>query len=205
MQIENIYLTYLRMKAESKNRGYRLPKDPSLSIEKLKQKNEKNYEKLETLWKFFNTKWTDIDLERYFHCGFELFPNFTYVNFLNDKIIKLYIQKNKVEKFHTELNRKTLLKTFKYLKTYFKEHNINSLQEFCSIKEEFEHILIREYIKGNIDPYTLIYCILRKYAQLSVEEKQRIYDIINKITTFKKYVLENWKLFMKLEEKIKIC
>ena len=204
MNIEEIYVTYLRMKAESKNRGYRLPKEPSLSIEKMKQKNEKNYEKLETLWKFFNTKWSNIDLETYFKSGFELFPNFTYTNFLNDKIIKHYIQKDKVQKFHSELNKKTILKSFKFIKSYNKENYICSLKEFCNLQEEFDHIVVREYIKGNIDSYTLIYCILRKYIILSVEEKGKIQDIINKITTYKKYVLENWKLFMKFEEKLNV-
>lgn len=202
VKITDIYLEYLKQKGNSSKRAYRLPKEPELSIEKLRQTNQANYDKLKTLTDHFNTKWSNIDPQKYLQTGFILFANFSYPNFLNDKILKHYIQLNKIEKFHTEFNRKTLLKSFKFIKEYMKENNIHQVSDYCGTKSEYRSLVLEHFFKGNVDPFTLLYLMLKKYVTYTQEEKDKLYDFLNNVTKYKPFVMEEWNLFMKMEKTI---
>lgn len=200
--MEFLYLEYLRLKGTINNRPYRLPKDPDLSLEKLRQTNQSNYDKIKTLSDYLNTKWQNIDPVKYLEIGFKLFPKFTYTNFLNDKILKQYIQNDKIQKFHCEANKKHILKSFKFIKEVMKSNLIQTVLEYCKIKNEFSLVIVNDYIKGHIDPYTMTYLLLKKYIVLSIDEKEKLVDFLNNISKYKSYVKDEWDLFMKMEKTI---
>lgn len=198
--IEDVYLSYLKMKGIINKRPYRLPNEPSLSLEKLRQSNQKNYDNIKTLTAYFNTKWNNIDPEKYLECGFKLFPNFSYTNMLNDKILKQYIQLDKIQKFHSELNKKTVLNSFKHIKQTNKNLNLTSLRDYCSFKDDQVMMCTNDYVKGKIDPYTMVYVMLKKYLVPTPEEKAKIQDLLTKVTQYKQEVVDNWEYYMKLEK-----
>lgn len=202
VKIEDVYLEYLKQKGISSKRPYRLPKDPDLSLEKLRQSNQSNYDKLKTLTDYLNTKWNNIDYVKYLKTGFKLFPTFSYHLLLNDKVLKYYIQLDKVEKFHTEGNRKTILKSFKFIKEKLKSESFSSIHEYCKHKVEFGHECVNDYISGKIDPFTFLYLIIKKYIIPTDTEKDRLVDFLNNISRYKAYVKDEWELFMKMEKSV---
>jgi hypothetical protein len=196
---EILYVEYLKQKALANNRPYRLPKDPELSLEKLRQSNQANYDKIKTLVGYLNTKWSNIDHIKYLQTGFKLFPNFTYANFLNDKIIKQYIHLDKIQKFHCEGNKREILKSFKFIKEIIKERELSSVMEYCKQKDEFSNFCVNDFIKGKIDPYTFLYLLVKKDIILSKDEQEKMRDFLNNISKYKVYVKDEWELFMKME------
>jgi hypothetical protein len=198
--MEFLYVEYLKMKGIINNRPYRLPKNPDLSLEKLRQSNQANYDKIKTLSDYFNTKWQNIDPIKYLETGFKLFPKFTYTNFLNDKILKQYIQNDKIQKFHCEACKKQILKSFKFMKGILKKDQRNSILEYCKSKNEFSLNVVNDYIRGHIDPYTFLYLLLKKYIILSIDEKEKISDFLNNISKYRSYVKDEWELFTKMEK-----
>lgn len=202
MTEQEVYLCYMRSKAKFNNRGYREPKDIDLTLEKLRQKNQKNYDNLIKLSNWFNTKWSNINIEKYFECGFLLWKNFSYHQFFNDKVIQLYKQKDRIQKFHTEINKKELLKSFKFIKKYCKNDKISSLKEYCNLKDQNYSICINHYIQNKIDTYSLVYFILKKYLVLNVYERDKLVSVINNITQYKSFILQEWKFLEEMEKLI---
>ena len=200
--MEFLYLEYLKLKGTINNRPYRLPKDPDLSLEKLRQANQSNYDRIKTLSDYFNTRWQNIDPIKYLETGFKLFPKFTYANFLNDKILKQYIQSDKIQKFHCEASKKQILKSFKFIKETIKKNSLRSVLEYCKLKDEFSLDIVNDYIKGHIDPYTLLYLLLKKYVILSIDEKEKLVDFLNNISKYRSYVKDEWEFFMKMEKTV---
>lgn len=198
INIEDVYLSFLRARGKFFNRGYRLPKNPKNSIEKIKTKNEKNYKNLKTITLWFNTKWQNIDIEEYFNCGFELYKSFSYYKFLDDNIIKLYIQKDKIKKYEDNINKKEILNSFKFIKNYNVKNNLKDLKEYCLVKDGYEPLIIKEYVKNNINLIVLMYCVLKKYLSL----ENQLLDIDN-IIKYKQYTLNFWNFLQECENKIK--
>lgn len=203
--IEEVYVKFMKHRAFANGRGYNLPKEPSLSVEKLKQKYPKHYETLRTLTGYFNTKWQNIDLDKYFQCAFKLMPTISYNGLLNDKILKQYIQLDKIEKFHSELDKRTILNSFKNIKTAMKMHNISSLKSYGSYRDDKSLLCIDEYIKGFIDSYVFVFLILKKYVILNNEDKDRVGTTLNNISKYKIEVMKNWDLLCKLENTINMA
>lgn len=200
INIESLYILYLKHKAISNDRGYRIPKDPSLSIEKMRQSNQRNYDSLKTLEGFFLTKWSNIDPEDYIQCAFKLFQNCTYINLLNPKVLKQYIQNDKMKKFHDELHKKTILQSFKNIKVQMKNESLNSLREYCSLKDGESLVCVNAYFKGSIDSYSLVYMLLKKYINCSVDEQEKLNTLMSKFSSYKIYVRDEWEFFTKMEK-----
>lgn len=200
VDMEGLYILYLKHKALANNRGYRIPKDPSLSIEKMRQSNQRNYDCLKTLEGWFLTKWSNIDPELYIECAFKMFQNCTYINLLNPKVLKQYIINDKVKKFHEEVNKKTILQSFKAIKSFMKENSLTSLKEYCSLKDGHETVCLNHYNKGKIDSYSLVYMFLKSYVSYSLDEKERLSTLFDKISTYKLYVTKEWEYFNKMEK-----
>lgn len=200
--IEDLYLEYLKQKGIAANRPYRLPKEPALAIEKMRQNNQRNYDALVTVMGWFNTKWQNIDYGKYIACGFKLFPNFSYINLLNEKILKQYIVLDKIGKYHDEINRKTLLKSFIFIKGVMKESNMKSLRDYCTMLDGASLVCINDFVMGKVDSFTFTYLLLKKYVNYSDDDKDRIIETINRISDYKRFVLNEWNLFMKMEKSL---
>jgi hypothetical protein len=193
----DIYATFRKIQAEQKNRPYKLPKDWNRHFQNMSKANKENLSKMKD---YMNTKWKNIDLEKYFRCGFELYKNFTYAKFFDQKIINLYISRDKTEKRDNELSKRSIIFSAKFVKKYMKENNINSLKKYAWMKNGFQHICVNHYIRNQIDEYFLVYLIMKKYCILEDEEKTKIPYVIDNFRKLK-HKLNKIKPFLhKIEE-----
>jgi hypothetical protein len=106
-----------------------------------------------------------------------LYKSFSYHNFLDDKIIKLYIQRDKIKKHENIKNKEDIINSFKYIKNNFNKYNITKLRDYCNIKENYEYLIVKDYIVNNINIIVLLYCVLKKYLTLD-DQKIKIENII---------------------------
>ena len=100
----DIYYAFRKAQSLANDRGFRIPKD----WERFKTKmNANNSQWLKEAKMYFNTTYSNVDLDRYMMCGFEIWKGFTYKHFTHKKVIDLYISKDKTakRKMETSNNR----------------------------------------------------------------------------------------------------
>ena len=103
-QIQETYYLFRKAQADFNNRGFRMPKDFEAHFKK--KLSLVNQKKLVKATNWFNTKWSNIDPYIYFTCGFELYKKrFSYIKFFEEKILLLYIQRDKNEKRQIRVNK----------------------------------------------------------------------------------------------------
>jgi len=189
MEIEEVYATYRKVQSLYLGRGYKLPKDIKKHIEE--KMVEKNRDNIVTLAHWFNTKWRNIDLEKYFEAGFELFGNtFSYNKFLDNKIVKLYIQLDKNKKRLMEINKKEIINSFKFIK---ENYGNAPLEHYCNMENGYMHLVVEDYLKNKIDKTLLTYLINYKYIRrLNDEDRQKI-----------PYIVTNWREHLEKVKELK--
>lgn len=187
LTIQNVYTAFRKAQSISKGRGYRLPKDWDKHLAKM---NPTTRTALDLVNNNFNTRWKEIDPQQYFECGFELLSSFSYHNFMNPKIIKLYIQKDKNIKRRAELNKKTVTESAKWVRRYIREHEIRSFHVYCMTKVHGISLPVKHYMENKIDPFFLMWLIKDRMIWLSDNEEVMI-----------PYIMENYrKNIIRLEE-----
>jgi len=161
----DVYIAFRKAQANASNRGYRIPKDFDKHLET--KMSEKNREALILSTKYFNTKWTNINIDRFFECGFEIFKGFTYLQFFNQKVLNLYKVKDKNHKREMEVDKKELLKSFKWVKSWMAKNEINNLSNYCKLSEGNRTVIIDHYLKNKVDKYFLVTMIQKRYLRLT--------------------------------------
>lgn len=162
----DIYITFRKEQANFFNRGFRLPKDWDSHWAKMKANDR---EILETITVFFNTKWQDIDIERYFQSGFFVFrKKFTYTKFFDSRIIKDYVAKDKARKMNLSNIKKEFEKSLRFV--------INSgwkIPEYVRMSEGNMSFPVLHYIQGKIDISFLSYLVMKGMLKLNEVERSR--------------------------------
>jgi len=166
IEIKDVYYAYRKAQSEISGKPFRIPKDFDLYLES--KMPAKNIEYLEAITKYFNTKWRVINPKDYFSCGFEIFgPNFTYYKFLDNKVLRLYIVRDKAKKLNKELNSKTFQNSVDFVIKYMRERGYNSdfslIRQYCSLTEQREKVPIKHYQENKIDKYFLTWILLNGY------------------------------------------
>jgi len=188
--IEFVYFKFRKASAEFHNRGYRLPKDFESFL--YNRMSKPNREKLIKLTKNFITKWERIDIEQYFKVGFKLFgKNFSYIKFLDEKIITLYKDIDKNLKRDLNDNKKKFTNSAKYVIKYIKSNNLN-FDTYCEkkLKDGEISIVVDHYIKNYIDKIFVVWLIKKGYFYLNDSEKPLV-----------PYIIDNYRdLYVKLDE-----
>lgn len=174
---EHVYYLFRKAQAESKNKGFRMPKDFEKHLNN--RFTEKNRESLITVTKWFNTKWNNIDIYRFMKCGFKLFKTFSYIKFLDERVINLYIVRDKNLKREINLNKKEIMESVKYVKKYMKENNILILRDYCNKKDENNKIVIKHYLLNKIDKFLFVYLIRNGILELNDTDRSYIPYIIS--------------------------
>lgn len=198
-EIQKIYHAFRKAQADFNERGYRMPKDFEVHFNKMSEPNKRSLIKI-TGW--FLTRWSNIDPFTYFQCGFDLYKKgFTYTRFFKEKIIKLYITKDKNRKREINITKIGLVNSAKFVKWYMADNNISSLDEYIRKHDGFHRIALDHYMKNKIDaPFFVL--LLRRGLLLTDNERSLIpYISIN----FRKIVeeLKEISSFVKeLEKKI---
>ena len=168
----DIYCIYRKVQANKNNRGYRLPKDwDDYYTNKLAPDSQRI---LTMLKDYFNTKWCDISIERYFEAGFNVYKNLSYKQMLDKRIIKEYIRLDKVEKINDNLSKKSIISSVKFV---FSEYN--SFEEYCNITyNNYMRQPIKDYIDNKISIGFMVYLIKFGFIKLNEEEKSLLPNIM---------------------------
>jgi len=176
MEIEDVYRCFRKAQSSHFNRGYRMPKDFDKHLMKMSKVNR---EALRTITGLFKTKWSRIDPIKYFKCGFELFNNFTYVQFLDKRILNLYIQRDKLEKRKSELNKMEMVRSAKFIREYMDSNNIRTFGIYCMMEKNGYNLVLTHYLKNKIDHFLFTWLMKRQLIRLTEDEKSLIPYIMN--------------------------
>jgi len=152
-------------------------------------------EALEILYRRFSTVWANMDIERFFACGFEIFgERFCYLNFFDQRITRLYINKDKNRKLNIELSKKDLIDSIKFVLKYIKENNIRSFSVYCLSRDGYA-LPVVHYLKNNINAHFLVWLLKERMFRLDDNDRSVI-----------PYVIENYRIIsQKLDEVKDFC
>jgi hypothetical protein len=180
LSMEDVYIAYRKAQSTAKGRPYRIPKDFNKFYEtKLSDNNKEN---LRYLTGYFNTKWKEIDPEKYFECGFELFKTFTYHMFLKPNVINLYIQRDKILKRDLQDGKRGITESLKFVKSFMTSNNINSIVKYCRKKIDNRSLPVIHYLENKIDKFFIVYLIRKGFLLLQDDER-----------SYMPYVVDNYR------------
>lgn len=199
----DVYVAFRAAQGNAKSRPYRLPKD--WESFKTNRMNPHNVEFLREAAGYFNTKWRNVDIDRFMMYGFELWKNFSYSQFFKTKLINYYIQKDKQIKRKIRIDKQEVIKSLKFIKNFMVDKPVingyNKLQTYCKMKEGQKSVLTSHYMKGKIDNLTIIYLIHKKYYLPTDYERKNVF--MNVINRYRDFIneMENIKSFIIKAEK----
>lgn len=187
---EDVYVAYRIEKSKYLKKDYKEQKNLPKYLETIKKKSPDSYKALEYFTLLLNTKFQNINMNLYFSCGFEIFKGMFYPPHFNDeRILKLYIRKDKERKRNYIFDKNDVLKGFIFIKQYLIEHNI-SLKEYCELKDGGIYKILQHYQLDAINSNILVFLIMKKYINLSELEPEYITYIS---TRYNEIILENTK------------
>lgn len=171
----DIYCAFRKAQANYLSRPYRLPNN----WEKYKRSNalsKKSLQNIELAVKKFNGTWYKIDPERYFDAGFKILgKKFTYNRWFNPKVIKMYIRDDKMLKRCMRLNKKSMIESAKFVKSYMSTRPVNPklslVRQYTALSDGNVHLPVAHYLQGKIDKFFLVWLIRRGLVVLSDEER----------------------------------
>ena len=200
-----IYLKFRQAQSKFFSRPYRLPKNFDEFINK--RLSRQNKESLEIVTNFFNTKWKNISIDRYFQYGFEIYDSkFTYVRFFDKIVMNGYIARDKHLKRDIEINKQNLINSARFIKKFIKNNIVNNkisrIIQYSRMRDKKDSLPIIHYIRGKIDKYFLVWLIKRKYLILNDNDRsllplivENYRDYLNDLDSFK-------NLMIKIEDRI---
>ena len=195
---QDVYYAFRAAQARAKDRGFRMPKDWDAFLAKMTPMNR---EWLQRGTIAFNTRFSNIDIDRYMSCGFEIWKSFTYKNLLHEKVIQLYIHKDKTKKRQLEVSQREIETTFNTIEDFLRDKPVRpgytQLQNFCKFREGEVRICINMYVQGKVDVMTLAYCVNRGYIKLTDDERalspylvQKYRDILDALEDVKPFIAQ---------------
>lgn len=194
----DVYCAYRKANSLVNNKPYRLPKDWEAYKEKM---NSANRKWLEVTTMYFNTTWSNVDLETYMKCGFEVYKDFTYKHFTNSQVLSHYIHKDKVKKRKMNSEIQEIEDTFDYIKGFMvdvpRRAGYSQLQNFCKLRDGERRVIINMYMRGQIDTMTLVYCLSKRYLIMSDDERalvpyisQRYRELLDNLHSVKNVIAQ---------------
>lgn len=158
----DVFIAFKKAQASANNRGFRIPKD---WVEYFSEKLTTNQQYMLTrMSKYFSTVWVDIDLNKYFECGFELYPKLNYHLFFKKQIMDLYKRKDKMIKDDLQLMKMNIVKSSIFVKSYMKNYEYrNLLSDYCKITIDNRHVIVDHYLHNKINGYFLSWMIAEGY------------------------------------------
>lgn len=203
---EDVYIAFRKAQSQYNSRPYRLPKNfDNFYNKKLSEKTRKY---IEHLTNNFNTKWRHIDIDRYFRYGFELFgKNFTYIKFLDRKILRFYIERDKALKRAMVLSEKEIIESFQYIRKYIDnlpESRLSPILQYCLSKDEGQVSPINHYIKGKVNKYIIIWLCKNSYLKLSDTDRVLVPLIVEKWRDYLDEIIE-WGIDKKIYRIANMC
>lgn len=171
----DVYAAFRRAQADKNERGYRLPKDWEKAHQKMTEFNRNQLYKMTV---HFNTTYSKVNIDKYMACGFELWKGFTYKYFCDNRILELYITKDKNQKRKLNASREEIEMSFQRIASYLMTQPIrqgySQLQSYCKFRTGEVRSIVEQYIRGDIDNITMMYCIHKKYITLTDDERASV-------------------------------
>lgn len=188
-----IYVSFRKAQANALNRPFKLPKDWNNYFEnKLKPEQRESLRKMS---RYSNTTWINIDIDKYFKYGFELWKNFSYHQFFKLQLINYYKDKE-LNLRRVEKNiKKDFIESAKFVKLYNRENNIKSLKDYASLKDGFYPVIINHFVQGKISKYLVVYCLLKRYFVLDDAMQSYISRIMEEYRTIRNSLTKNLDFF----------
>jgi hypothetical protein len=192
------YAAFRRAQANNKGTGFRLPKD--WEKHRTTRMTVFNQEALYKMTVHFNTTLSNIDMDKYMKCGFEVYgTKFSYKNFCDQKILNLYMTHDKNRKRRMIASKDEIDATFKFLKREMgvkpRRDGYGQLQSFCKFRDGEVKFIINTYLKGKVDTMTLTYCIYKRYLSLTDDERaltpyvaDRYRELVENMQEVKNYI-----------------
>lgn len=173
ISIDDIYVKFRKAQSVYSNRPYKIPKDISAFLEKrLTEVNLKNMQKLADA---LNTNYRNVDVDRYLEYGFELFgKNFSYIKFLDQRLINFYIMKDKNFKRDMELTITNIDKSIAFVKDFMSVGAASVYLRYGQLRDGYESVAIQHFIKGKIDRYFITWLIFKNYLVLLDGDRELI-------------------------------
>ena len=152
-------------------------------------------EAVDILSRRFSTVWANMDLSMYFDCGFEIFGDrFCYLNFFDQRITRLYINKDKNKKLCGESSKKELIESTKFVLKYIKETHLRSFGVYCLSRDGYA-LPVVHYLQNKISAFFLVWLL-----------KERTFVLDDNDRSVIPYILQNYKqIFQKLDEVKEFC
>ena len=169
MKPEQVYYYFRKAQSEFKNRGFRLPKDFESHLQN--RFTVKNRESLLLVTDFFNTKWENVDPYRYFQCGFEILKTFSYVNFFDPRVMRLYIQKDKNLKRDLSNCKKEIIDSIIFVKKYMKKHNIVMFSDYLQAMNGSRSVVVKHYVENTVSKFFIVWLMIMGKLVISDSDK----------------------------------
>ena len=191
----DVYLAFRRAQGRFYNRGFRMPKDWDLFFKEMKENQRKNLTLLST---FLNTKWNIIDINIYFDVGFELYQKtFSYNKFFDPKVLKHYINRDKIKKRDETNTEEDLKNSLKHIRSLLPDSQDYSdlLYKYSKMQVNNITLPVQDYLNNKIGKYFLTHLIKSGYVKLTQEENilcplitENYREYINQIQEYRKSI-----------------
>jgi len=176
IEIQDTYLSFRGAQSRYLGRGFRIPKNWDSVWSKMTKENVKQ---LELITIAFNTRWQNIDMDRYFDYGFELHGKaFSYSKFYDRRILLSYIEKDKQLKRTNGNVLECYNNSIYYIKEWMDKHefrsDLNIYSQYCRMNEDGMKAPIKHFLLNRIDKHTLAFLISQKFLILEDYERALI-------------------------------
>lgn len=171
---QDIYISFRTIQCDILNRKFNVPKNwDDFFNNKLKPEQR---EVLRKMVRYLATTWSNVDVDKYFKYGFELWKTFSYHQFFNTQLINYYIQKEKNKKIKNDNTKKALIESAKFVRKFIIDNKLLNLEEYCNIKNGFQSLAVKHYVEGNLSQHFIGYLIYIKYVDINEEKLNDIYE-----------------------------
>jgi hypothetical protein len=135
--------------------------------------SEKNLLQIDKTAMYFNTVYSNIDLDMYMQCGLKLWKTFNPSRFLDERIIEEYKNQDKRYKRSINVSKEDIDRSFEYIGM--------PLDEYCSIISSSykDHLIISGYIKNKIHSVIVVYCLYNRLIRFDDLHRDYVYNILN--------------------------
>ena len=174
--VQDVYIKYQQARARFTSRPYRIPKKWDAVWAKMSEPQVYN---VEMITKAFNTRWQNVDIDKYFDIGFQLFgKGFTYTKFYDRRILLSYIEKDKQSKRQKTNILESYNKSNEYVIEWLNKRphrdDLSIYKQYCMMNDNGIKAPIKHYLSNHIDKYMLTWLINRKYLSLEEHEKSLV-------------------------------
>lgn len=198
----SVYCCFKAAQNEYLDRACRLPKNWEQYLET--KMSKQNRDALERSVKYFRTVWSNIDPKRFMKYGFELYgKGFTYSKFFNRELLNFYKERDKNHKRNSVLQKKEIIKSFKFIKDFMSDKQDNSkvstILRYCLLQCGYEPVIINHYVLGHIDNFTFVWMMYRGYFRLPEENRDQVPYITTNYRTIVSGIREVESFMIKAE------